>query len=266
VKLGLNGVPAEKLGSLSMGDLVSETTSRMESYVGKVLTLIADAGETQSHLAFEADLLDAYIEGLGNDKTGATDLSGITVQSAAPGAPPAATATATKSAVKAKRSVGGLLLANACKAPAKSEPATIAGAKATTAPVAAKTAPASDPAGEKPLAQKAGAAKPAPKAAEKPAPKPAAAVASTAPSGPTKQAVVTNKPGEAKAEVFIFSSTSTEAGRTTASEDKSAKAPAAPAKPTAEPVAKPAPAAPAKPAAPPDCSVSMERDGKKICL
>src|SRR5262249_27740548 len=33
VKLSINGVPAEKLGSLSMGDHISGTTDRMTSYV-----------------------------------------------------------------------------------------------------------------------------------------------------------------------------------------------------------------------------------------
>lgn len=62
VKLSVNGV--DKLGSLSIDDVVSETTTRLKSYVGRVLTLVAYAGETQELLSFESDVLDALNDGM----------------------------------------------------------------------------------------------------------------------------------------------------------------------------------------------------------
>src|SRR5262249_51015088 len=61
VKLTLNGVPADKLGSLSMSDLVAETTSRLKGYAKLVLTLAAYASETEDTLSYQAKLLDAFL-------------------------------------------------------------------------------------------------------------------------------------------------------------------------------------------------------------
>jgi hypothetical protein len=265
VKLTLNGVPAEKLGSLSMGDVVAGTTAKMQGYVKRIVTLTALAGETQDLLSFEADLLDAFIAGLGGDKKGATDLGSLTVQAGAPGAPAAAGAAA-KSGVKLSRTYGGLGLANACKLPAKGDSGSVASAKAS--PAAAKTAASAkadetvaSPADQKPLAEtKAAATKKAEKPEKKPAEKPTPVAAAAAKKEPvaTKPAAQVDKPGEAKAEVFIFSSTSPQPSKP-ASSEKPVTKPAPPSKPTTT-------QAPAKPAAPADCSVSMERDGKKICL
>ena len=65
VKLTLNGVPADQLGKMSVDEFVGETTKRTKDYVGKVLSLVGDAGETQETLAFEADLLEALATGFG---------------------------------------------------------------------------------------------------------------------------------------------------------------------------------------------------------
>jgi len=65
VKLGLNGVPAEALGDLDMGELVSEVGERTQAYAGRAFTLLADASETEERLSFQADLLAAWRDGLG---------------------------------------------------------------------------------------------------------------------------------------------------------------------------------------------------------
>src|SRR5262249_28809220 len=88
VKLSLNGISQDQMKSLSMGEVVSMTTERLEGYVKRTVTLVGYADETQQLLSFEADLLDAYLDGVGGNVKGA-DLSDLKVQ-AKPAATPAA--------------------------------------------------------------------------------------------------------------------------------------------------------------------------------
>ena len=73
VKLTLNGLSASELLSLKPDELIEETTLRLSGYVGRVLTLIAFADETQNRLTFQGKVLDAWIDGM--------KLSAATVQS-----------------------------------------------------------------------------------------------------------------------------------------------------------------------------------------
>lgn len=111
VKLGLNGVPSEALGELDMGEVVGEVTERTQSYAGRAFTLLADASETEDRLAFQAELLTAWREGLAvaAGAPGHVDISDVEV--AAKPAPAAATAApASDGATTATpgRSLGGL--------------------------------------------------------------------------------------------------------------------------------------------------------------
>ena len=69
VKLTLNGLTKEQLGSLDIGAVVSETTSRLGAYVALALTVPAYASETSDLLSLQATLLDAYLTGLGGAGT-----------------------------------------------------------------------------------------------------------------------------------------------------------------------------------------------------
>jgi hypothetical protein len=117
VKLSLNGVPLDKLGGLSIGDLTTEVTKRLGGYAERVLMLVSYASETQDLLGFESDVLDAWLGGYGVDAgkvEGATNLDALAVLSAAP-MPPGAKPAATPKAPSGPRSPGGLALASCGK-------------------------------------------------------------------------------------------------------------------------------------------------------
>ena len=63
VKLTLNGLSADDLGKLSLGDLTTETISRTKKRVIHAVTLIAAVSSTKDALSFEQDTLDALLEG-----------------------------------------------------------------------------------------------------------------------------------------------------------------------------------------------------------
>jgi hypothetical protein len=168
VKLTLNGLTKEQLGSLDIGAVVTETTSRLGGYVALALTTPAYAAETSDLLSLQATLLDAYLAGLGGAGT-PVDLGAVAVTATAPNAPPAASAAADKERPRGKRWTGGLLIASGC-VPAKDDDTTVVAAAvvppAGGAAAAAKPAPAT---GE------------APAAATKPEPAPAEPVAEAKP-------------------------------------------------------------------------------------
>ncbi len=133
VKLGLNGVPAEALGELDMGEVVSEVTDRTQAYAGRAFTLLADASETEDRLAFQADLLTAWRDGLAvaAGAPGHVDISDVEV--AAKPAPPPGSATKGEEPAgpTANRTLGGLRIERcatttgavvARKTPAKESP------------------------------------------------------------------------------------------------------------------------------------------------
>jgi hypothetical protein len=63
VKLTLNGLSADDLGKLSLGDLTTEAISRTKKWVVHAVTLIAAVSSTKDALSFEQDTLDALLEG-----------------------------------------------------------------------------------------------------------------------------------------------------------------------------------------------------------
>lgn len=111
VKLGLNGVPSEALGELDMGDVVGEVTERTQAYAGRAFTLLADASETEDRLAFQAELLTAWQEGLAAapGSPGHVDISDVEVvaKPAPQGGAPAPT-TAKREAPTGTRTLSGL--------------------------------------------------------------------------------------------------------------------------------------------------------------
>ncbi len=62
-KLTIAGLSPSDIGGLNPGDVISETTTRLGNYTVRVMTLIAFADGTQTQLSFEADVLDAWIDG-----------------------------------------------------------------------------------------------------------------------------------------------------------------------------------------------------------
>ncbi|MBL8743489.1 MAG: hypothetical protein JNK04_20405 [Myxococcales bacterium] len=64
VKLTLAGLTASELLSMKPDEVIEETTLRLTNYVGRVLTLVAFADETQNRLSFQSKVLDAWIEGM----------------------------------------------------------------------------------------------------------------------------------------------------------------------------------------------------------
>jgi hypothetical protein len=145
VKLTLNGLTTEQLGSLDLADVIKETTLRLSGYAGRILSLTVYASETQDLLSLQAELLEAYLEGLGGGGA-PVDLSTIQIAAAAPGAKPAAKA---EGAPKGKRMEGGLLIASACTP--KDEDKTVIAA-AVAAPTSGEpTRVESEPAAEKPV-------------------------------------------------------------------------------------------------------------------
>jgi len=63
VKLTLNGLSADDLGKLSLGDLTTEAISRTKKWLVHAVTLIAAVSSTKDALSFEEDTLDALLEG-----------------------------------------------------------------------------------------------------------------------------------------------------------------------------------------------------------
>lgn len=109
VKLTLNGIPEDKLGDIALDDLVAETTIRTQDYVGSVLALTAYVAESEDRLAFQADLLEAWADGLAatpESTDGAIDITDLEVATK-PGAKPADG----EAAAEGKRTAGGLLVA-----------------------------------------------------------------------------------------------------------------------------------------------------------
>jgi flagellar motility protein MotE (MotC chaperone) len=79
VKLTLNGLGADDLGKLSMGDLTTEAISRTKKWVVHAVTLIGAVASTKDSLSFEQDTLDALLEGFtagGWTKTAAATIPG----------------------------------------------------------------------------------------------------------------------------------------------------------------------------------------------
>ena len=68
VKLSLNGLSPSDLASMSIDEILEETTLRMGGYVGRVMILIGYADETQRKLDFQAQVLDAWLEGMKIDQ------------------------------------------------------------------------------------------------------------------------------------------------------------------------------------------------------
>jgi hypothetical protein len=162
VKLTLNGLTKEQLGSLDIGAVVSETTSRLGGYVALALTVPAYASETSDLLSLQATLLDAYLAGLGGAGT-PVELGATPVMATAPNAPPASNAAADKERPRGKRWTGGLLIASAC-VPAKDDDTTVVAA--AVVPAAGGAAGAAGAAAAKPATGE------APAAATKPEPAP----------------------------------------------------------------------------------------------
>ena len=63
VKLTLNGLGADDLGKLSLGDLTKEAITRTTKWVVHAVTLIAAVSSTKDALSFEEDTLDALLDG-----------------------------------------------------------------------------------------------------------------------------------------------------------------------------------------------------------
>lgn len=63
VKLTLNGLSQDDLGTMSLGDLTTEAISRTKKWVGHALAIIAAVSSTKDRLSFEQDTLDALLDG-----------------------------------------------------------------------------------------------------------------------------------------------------------------------------------------------------------
>jgi hypothetical protein len=63
VGLTLNGIAPEQAGAIEMGELLSETVSRTQTFAGKTLSFQSDADNTGRLLAYQAAFLDAIFEG-----------------------------------------------------------------------------------------------------------------------------------------------------------------------------------------------------------
>jgi hypothetical protein len=64
VQITLNGLTQSELGSLSLGDVTSQTISRTQKWVGHALGLLGTIGWTKETLSFEGDLIDALLDGM----------------------------------------------------------------------------------------------------------------------------------------------------------------------------------------------------------
>jgi hypothetical protein len=121
VKLSLNGVPDEALGTLSASDVVGEVSARTQRYATRTATLLGDTSQTEDRLAFLERMLDAWRDGLG--ASAGVDISDLEVASKpAAGATPATATAASSKTSAAVRSLGGLAIRHCSGA----SPATIA--------------------------------------------------------------------------------------------------------------------------------------------
>lgn len=59
----LNGIGKEELGKISMGDLTKETVTRTTKWLGRVAGLLGYVAANKETLGFEADALDAILDG-----------------------------------------------------------------------------------------------------------------------------------------------------------------------------------------------------------
>ncbi|EYF07372.1 hypothetical protein [Chondromyces apiculatus] len=195
-KITLSGIPAEKLGDISIEDLLKQTVSRVTDYAGRVLDLTVYVSRSQSLLIFEEDLLDKILEGMSitpaSGEGVGDDLAKVNITS---GPAPKDAKAASATARKGTRSPGGLI-ATQCETH-KPEKEVVA-----SAPVEEEEAPAKDAKASKPAKE----TKPA-VAASKPAKETKPAVAAGKPAKETKPAVAAGKPaasggGETKPATF----------------------------------------------------------------
>jgi len=63
VNLSLNGMTPDDLGKVDPGELVTQTLARTQSFVEKALLLLDTTSRTEGRLEFEADMLDALLDG-----------------------------------------------------------------------------------------------------------------------------------------------------------------------------------------------------------
>ena len=63
VSLTLNGISPSDLGKISLGDLTLQTTLRLQKWSVHTVSLLGSIAATQDILGFEADVLDAFING-----------------------------------------------------------------------------------------------------------------------------------------------------------------------------------------------------------
>jgi len=139
VKLTLNGLSADDLGKLSMGDLTTETLARTKKWVVHAVTLIGAVASTKDTLSFEEDTLDALLDGFaagGWKRSTAATIPGE-------GDPKVASATAAKPHAHHKATASGKGVAEAqgtqATQGAKAAAAATATASATTAGKADKS-------------------------------------------------------------------------------------------------------------------------------
>jgi len=95
VKLTVAGLSSTEIAGMAPDELIENTTQRLVAYAGRVVTLISYADETQTTLSFQADLLDAWMDGLHIDPStvadAGDDISDLAIKTTAP---PAKTADA----------------------------------------------------------------------------------------------------------------------------------------------------------------------------
>lgn len=62
-KIGINGLTSEHLGKLDIGEVSSETAKRTTQWLRKATTLMVWAPSTSAALSYQADVLDAILDG-----------------------------------------------------------------------------------------------------------------------------------------------------------------------------------------------------------
>ncbi|HEY3821034.1 MAG TPA: hypothetical protein VGL81_27910 [Polyangiaceae bacterium] len=132
VKLTLNGLSADDLGKLSLGDLTTEAISRTKNWVIHAVTLIAAVSSTKDTLSFEQDTLDALLDGFtasGWKKAAAASIPGGDDPRVARAT--AAKPHARKAAAAAKVGVAEAQATHATQAAAKTDKATQGSKKPT---------------------------------------------------------------------------------------------------------------------------------------
>ncbi len=126
VKLSVAGLSATDIAGMSPDEVIETTAERMVGYVGRVVTLIAYADQTQKTLSFQGDVLDAWMEGLKVDPSSVPDagddISDLAVKTTAAAAAKTADA---KPAAEALLTLGafspGGLRSSVCKVEKKGE-------------------------------------------------------------------------------------------------------------------------------------------------